>query len=147
MSTSVGKQMADGQHGDVSYEQYLVTAAGKITCLRCTAKSTRTKHQCGRPAIKTSRTQKCQYHGGRAHPNDVLRRISQANVLHGQATKKAKQQYRQEAIFIRQLEDAMRVLKMGEGTRIRGRKPDGYKPVHTKADVVRMIQERGLHKV
>ncbi len=147
MSTSVGKTMAVNQQGNTSYEQYLVTAAGKITCLRCTAKSTRTKHQCGRPAIKTSRTQKCQYHGGRAHSKDVLRRIAEANVLHGQATKEAKQQYRQDAIFIRQLEDAMHVLKMGEGARIRGRKPDGYKPVHTNADVVRMIQERGLHKV
>jgi len=147
MSTSVGKPMAVSKHCDASYEQYLVTAAGKITCLRCTAKSTRTKHQCGRPAIKTSRTQKCQYHGGRAHSKDVLRRISDANVLHGQATKEAKQQYRDDAIFIRQLEDAMHVLKMGEGSRIRGRKPAGYKPVHITADVVRMIQERGLHKV
>ena len=147
MSTSVGIQMAVNQQGHASYEQYLVTAAGRITCLRCTAKSTRTKHQCGRPAIKTSRTQKCQYHGGRAHSKDVLRRISDANVLHGQATKEAKQEYKQDAIFIRQLEDAMHVLKMGEGSRIRGRKPAGYKPVHTTADVVRMIQERGLHKV
>jgi hypothetical protein len=147
MSISTGIQMAVNQQRNASYEQYLVTAAGKITCLRCTAKSTRTKQQCGRPAIKTSRTQKCQYHGGRAHSKEVLRRISEANVLHGQATKEAKQQYRQDAIFIRELEDAMHVLKMGEGSRIRGRKPAGYKPVHTTADVVRMIQERGLHKV
>ena len=52
--------------------QYLQTAGGKITCLRCTAKSTRTKLQCGRPAIKTSRTQKCQYHGGRPHTAETL---------------------------------------------------------------------------
>ena len=47
--------------------KYLFTGGGKITCLRCTAKSTLTKMQCGRPAIKTSRTQKCQFHGGRPH--------------------------------------------------------------------------------
>lgn len=75
MSTSVGIEMAVNQQSHASYEQYLVTAAGKITCLRCTAKSTRTKQQCGRPAIKTSRTQKCQYHGGRAHSKDVIRHI------------------------------------------------------------------------
>lgn len=147
MSISIGKPMAANHQGHATYEHYLVTAAGKITCLRCTAKSTRTKLQCGRPAIKTSRTQKCQYHGGRAHSKEVLRRISEANFLHGQATKEAKQQYREDAIFICQLEDAMHVLKMGEGSRIRGRKPDGYKPVHTNEDVVKMIQERGLHKV
>ena len=72
---------------------YLFTAGGKITCLRCTAKSTRTKLQCGRPAIKSSRTQKCQYHGGRPHTAETLKRISEANTLHGQATKAAKEQY------------------------------------------------------
>ena len=45
-------------------ESSLLTAGGKISCLRCTAKSTRTKLQCGRPALKASKTQKCQFHGG-----------------------------------------------------------------------------------
>ena len=124
--------------------QYLQTAGGKITCLRCTAKSTRTKLQCGRPAIKTSRTQKCQYHGGRPHTAETLKRISEANTLHGQATKQAKEQYRHSIELIHELQDAMYVLKMGEGPRIRGPKPKGYKPVRTQADVVRMIQERLL---
>jgi hypothetical protein len=128
-------------------EQYLVTGGGKITCLRCTAKSTRTKLQCGRPAIKTSRTQKCQYHGGRLHSAETLKRISEANTLHGQATREAKQQYTHDSALMHELEDAIAVLKMGEGPRIRGRKPKGYKPVMTQADVVRMIRERLLHIV
>jgi hypothetical protein len=115
--------------------------------LRCTAKSSRTKLQCGRPAIKTSRTQKCQFHGGRPHSADVLKLISEANTLHGQSTKKAKEQYRHDSALIHELEDAIVVLKMGEGPRIRGPKPKGYKPVMTQADVVRMIQERLLHIV
>ena len=127
--------------------KYLLTGGGKITCLRCTATSSRTKVQCGRPAIKTSRTQKCQYHGGRPHTAETLKRISEANTLHGQATKAAKEQYRHDSSLIRELEDAIVVLKMGEGPRIRGRKPKGYKPVMTQADVVRMIQERLLHIV
>ena len=126
---------------------YLVTGGGKITCLRCTAKSSRTKEQCGRPAIKTSRTQKCQYHGGRPHTEETLQRISEANTIHGQATKEAKQQYGHSIALIHELQDAMYVLKMGEGPRIRGPKPKGYKPVMTQADVVRMIQERLLHIV
>ena len=128
-------------------EQYLLTGGGKITCLRCTAKSTRTKLQCGRPAIKTSRTQKCQYHGGRPHSEETLKRISDANTIHGQLTKAAKQQYTHSISLIHELQDAMYVLKMGEGPRIRGPKPKGYKPVRTQADVVRMIQERLLHIV
>ena len=126
---------------------YLFTAGGKITCLCCTAKSTRTKLQCGRPAIKLSRTQKCQYHGGRPHSEETLKRISDANTIHGQLTKAAKQQYTHSISLIHELQDAMYVLKMGEGPRIRGPKPKGYKPVRTQADVVRMIQERLLHIV
>ena len=127
--------------------KYLQTAAGKITCLRCTAQSTRTKEQCGRPAIKTSRTQKCQFHGGKFHSQETLKRIAEANTLHGQSTKAAKEQYRHDCALIHELQDAMYVLKMGEGPRIRGPKPKGYKPVTTQADVVRMIQERLLHIV
>lgn len=127
--------------------KYLLTAGGKILCLRCTAKSTRTKLQCGRPAIKTSRTQKCQFHGGRSHSEETLKRIAEANTLHGEATKEAKQQYRHDSALMHELEDAVAVLKMGEGPRIRGRKPRGYKPVMTQADVVRMIHERLLHMV
>jgi hypothetical protein len=124
--------------------QYLQTAGGKITCLRCTAKSSRTKLQCGRPAIKTSRTQKCQYHGGRPHTAETLKRISEANTLHGQATKQAKEHYRHSIELIHELQGAMHVLEMGEGPKIRGPKPKGYKPVMTQADVVRMIRERLL---
>ena len=124
-----------------------ITCGGKISCLRCTAKSSRTKQQCGRPAIKTSRTQKCQFHGGRPHTAEVLKRISEANTIHGEATKAAKEQYRHDSALIHELEDAVYVLKMGEGPRIRGPKPKGYKPVMTQADVVRMIQERLLHMV
>lgn len=127
--------------------QYLQTAGGNITCLRCTAKSSRTKQQCGRPAIKTSRTQKCQFHGGRPHSEETLKRISEANTIHGQATKQAKEQYRHDSALMHELEDAVYVLKMGSGPKIRGPKPKGYKPVMTQADVVRMIQERLLHRM
>ena len=128
-------------------QQHLVTGGGKIICLRCTARSTRTKLQCGRPAIKTSRTQKCQYHGGRPHTAENLKRISEANTIHGEATKEAKEQYRHDCALIHELQDAVYVLKMGEGPKIRGPKPKGYKPVRTQADVVRMIRERLLHMV
>ena len=127
--------------------KYLVTGGGNITCLRCTAKSSRTKQQCGRPAIKTSRTQKCQFHGGRPHTAETRKCISEANMLHGQATKAAKEQYRHDCALIHELQDAVYVLNMGSGPKIRGPKPKGYKPVMTQADVVRMIQERLLHIV
>ena len=127
--------------------KYLQTAGGKITCLRCTAQSSRTKFQCGRPAIKTSRTQKCQFHGGRPHSEETLKRISEANTIHGQSTKAAKQQYTHESALIRELEDAVYFLEMAQGPRTRGRKPAGYRGVYTKEDVLRLIHERLLHMV
>jgi hypothetical protein len=130
-----------------SYEQYLSTAGGNISCLRCTARSTRTKLQCARPALKTSRTQKCQFHGGRPHSAETLNRIANANTVHGQSSKHAKQEYRHGIELIHELQDAMYVLKMGSGHKIRGPKPKGYKPVMTQADVVRMIRERLLHRM
>ena len=124
---------------------YLLTGGGRIKCLRCTAQSTRTKVQCARPALKASRTQKCQFHGGRPHSEETLKRISEANTSHGEASSKSKNQYRHDSVKIHELEDALYVLKMAEGPRIRGRKPLGYRPVRTEADVARMIRERCLH--
>jgi hypothetical protein len=130
---------------DEHYEKYLLTAAGKITCLRCTAKSTRTKIQCRKPALRASRTQKCEFHGGRAHSADVLRRISEANTLHGECSIVAKQRQRDESALLHELEDALHVLKMASGPRTRGRKPYGYVAVRSEADVIRMIRQRLLH--
>lgn len=78
-----GEYTADGK------EKYLVTAGGRIRCLRCTARSSRTKLQCTKPALKSSTTQKCGHHGGRRHSAEVLRRISEANTLHGECSKQA----------------------------------------------------------
>ena len=140
------KQVNEGYSAEGKAE-YLQTAAGKITCLRCQAKSTRTKMQCGRPALTISSKQLCQYHGGRPHTAETLKRISEANTLHGKSSKQAKEEYRHSLELIHELQDAMYVLKMGSGPKIRGPKPKGYKPVMTQADVVRMIQERLLHRM
>lgn len=141
-------------HSDVTspvdrnqYELFLVTAGCRIKCLRCTAKSSRTKAQCRKPALKSSRTQKCPTHGGRPHTDETLRRILEANTLHGEATKVAKQQYRDDSVLLHELEDALYVLKMAEGPRTRGRKPAGYRGVRTEEDVIRMIRERVLHRM
>jgi hypothetical protein len=131
----------------IEMKQYLITGGGKILCLRCTATSTRTKQQCGRPAIKTSRTQKCQFHGGRPHSEETLKRISQANRLHAKTTKESKKKYRDDSALIHELEDALFVLKMAEGPRTRGRKPTGYRGVRTEKDVIRMIRDRVLHRM
>jgi hypothetical protein len=120
-----GEKQHSCEFMDESKAKYLITGGGKITCLRCTAKSSRTKLQCGRPAINISRTQKCQFHGGRPHSEETLRRISEGNMIQGQATKEAKEQYKHDSALMHELEDAVYFLDMAQGPRTRGRKPAG----------------------
>ena len=120
-------------------ELLLSTAGGQILCARCTARSSRTKLQCGRPALKTSKTQKCQFHGGRGSGPKTeagRSRIAAAHYKHGESTKEARAEYSKASASLSQLEDAMHILKMTSAPRTRGRKPRGYKPVRTVQDVV-----------
>ena len=70
-------------------EKLLVTCAGKISCIRCQGTSRPTKLQCGNPVLKTSKTQKCKFHGGAsAGPNtpEGRQRISASLLVHGHET-------------------------------------------------------------
>jgi hypothetical protein len=131
-------------------ESTLMTAGGKILCLRCTAHSSRTGAQCARPALKTSRTQKCQFHGGRASgpkTSEGRARISAAHTLHGQATKAARASQSEASAKISRLEDAVHLLKMTSAPRTKGRKASGYVPLKTLADVRDMMIDDLLHSM
>jgi hypothetical protein len=70
-------------------EKLLVTAGGKISCNRCQGISRRTKLQCGNPALKTSKTQKCKFHGGASagpKTSEGRQRISASLLVHGHET-------------------------------------------------------------
>lgn len=126
---------------------FLVTAGGQIKCLRCVAKSSRTGVQCSKPALRISPRQLCSHHGGRPHSADTIERISAANTVHGQTSKAARTQHRETSVLLHELEDSLYVLKMAEGPRTRGKKPNGYRGVYSEADVIRMIRERVLHRM
>jgi len=69
---------------------YMTTAAGKICCRRCLARSKGTGQQCKKPALKTSRTQKCQLHGGKSTgpvTEEGRQRCAKAKLVHGRETK------------------------------------------------------------
>lgn len=129
-------------------ENLLTTGNGKICCLRCTAKSVRTGLQCGRPALKASRSQKCEFHGGRgsgAKTQEGKARIAAANLKHGRETRRAREERSAASARLSMLEDAARVLGMAVGPRLRGRKAFGYVPVRTLEDVRRMMLDDALH--
>jgi hypothetical protein len=130
-------------------EKFLLTAGGRITCLRCTAKSVRSGNQCFKPSLKSSRTQKCGHHGGK-NKGPVTEagkaRSAAAHIKTGEFTKQAIRERSQKLAEMMQLEDAMHVLKMTTATRTRGRKPTGYTPLVTIKDVVMFALDKELNR-
>ena len=136
-------------HCPANYTSLLVTAGGRLVCARCTAKSQTTGRQCGRPALKLSTTQKCQFHGGRSTgptSPEGLRRIANAHYKHGVSSKESRQSYSRASANLRRLEDSLYVLGMTTAPRTRGRKPLGYTPVRTMREVHEMILDIELHR-
>ncbi len=131
-------------------EEILNTAGGKITCLRCTAHSKRTKLQCGRPASKKSKTQKCHMHGGRGNSapktEEGRQRIAAAHTKSGQFTNAAKLEQSKSSARLAQLEDAIHVLGMTSAVRTRGRKSNLYEPLTSVEDVYLMMVDEILHR-
>lgn len=124
-------------------DQYL-GALGRISCKRCTAKSKRTGLQCGRPALRSSRTQKCQFHGGRStgpRTDEGKEKIAAAHWKHGEATIEARARRALQSAEFLQLEAAARVLGVLRGSATRGRKPKGLTVVATIDDVRELAGE------
>ena len=130
-------------------EKYLSTAGGRITCLRCTAKSIRSGNQCLKPALKSSGTQKCGHHGGR-NKGPITKagkaRSAAAHVKTGEFTKKAIRERSQKLAEMMRLEDACHLLSLTAASRTRGRKPNGYEPLTTIKDVVLFALDKELNK-
>jgi hypothetical protein len=126
----------------------LRTAGGNIICQRCTAKSKRSGDQCLKPALQTSRTQKCQLHGGRSTgPKTEVGKARQkaAVTKSGNYTKESSEVRASSMRMLCSLEDAMYVLKMTDAPRTRGRKPLGYQPLKTLDDVIQFALDNPLH--
>lgn len=120
----------------------LITAGGAVLCDRCTALA-RNGAQCGRPALKSSKTQKCELHGARStgpRSETGKQRIREAHWIHGERSASGIARSSKEAARIRQLEDALRLLGAISGPRRRGRYPDYYVPITTIDEVETLVQ-------
>jgi hypothetical protein len=126
----------------------LVTGGEKITCRRCTALSKRSGEQCKKPALKSSRTQKCEFHGGRSTgPKTEAGKARQraAVIKTGDYTKEAIEDKARSLRVLAGLEDAMYVLNMTTMPRTQDRNPKGYVPLITVEDVARFALDNPLH--
>jgi hypothetical protein len=110
--------------------------------------SKRSGEQCKKPALKTSRTQKCEFYGGRSTgpktPGGKARQRA-AVIKTGRYTKEALEDRARGMRVLAGLEDAMYVLNMTTMPRSRGRKPLGYAPLQTVEDVVQFMLDNPLH--
>ena len=126
------------------YELFVTLAGGRIRCLRCTAQSSRTKMQCGKPAMKSSRSQKCTHHGGRStgpRTAEGKQRLLEAHHLHGERTNTSRAEYSKDSAKLSMLEDCL--LLLGRPIKRRqGRKAAGYRAVRTMEGVTEFV--RGL---
>ena len=125
-------------------ERLLVTCAGKISCNRCQGTSRRTKLQCGNPALKTSKTNKCKFHGGAStgpKTAEGRQRISASLIVHGHETNKIRAERQLKTLELRHLEDIL--VLTGGIKRKAGAKPSGYRQIKTMAeayDYIRVIE-------
>jgi hypothetical protein len=120
----------------------LVTGGGKITCLRCTAMSKRSGEQCKKPALKTSRTHKCQFHGGRSTgPKTEAGKVrsATASITSGEFTMAARLEDERQKALNRVLEDAVFFLNMASAPRTRGRKPALYVHINSEEEILDAI--------
>ena len=113
------------------FRPFLETAGGKISCRRCQARSGRSKLQCGRPAISTSKQSKCQFHGGLStgpKTKNGKDRIRAAHWKHGHETIKAKADRSKKSLIFLYLTDIGNHCNMFyKQIKTRGRPPLGYR--------------------
>jgi len=117
-------------------EKYLVTAGGKIMCVRCKAFLKKHGRQCLRPAIKGKTC--CSNHGGKStgpRTQEGIERIRKTHLKNGNETLAAKQQRSQQSAELQMLEDAMYLLKMTTAKRSRGRKANGYRKFRSLEEI------------
>ena len=129
-------------------DKWFITAGGRIRCLRCTALSKYTREQCRKPALKISRTQKCQFHGGRSTGPKTAEgkaRISAAKWVHGNETNQRKLERSEGSLRMAQLEDVAHAIGLITATRTTGRKPLGYRPIRTLDEATAWVVEDALH--
>lgn len=106
-------------------KSYLVTAGGKIRCRRCTGTSNHTKKQCKRPALKSSKTSKCKFHGGAStgpKTQEGKERIRAAHWKHGNETQQAKSRRSKKSALILHLIDIGAQIGMLPKNHPKGRK-------------------------
>lgn len=125
-------------------EKYLITAGGRIKCLRCEGRSSRTKKQCARPSLKKSRSNRCKWHAGLAtgpRTSEGIERIKDAHWKHGNDTKQARAQRSAKSLMFQRLEEIGWHIGMFTGTKTRGRKVGAKLNLQNEGELIIALYE------
>ena len=125
-----------------NYEKYLITAGGRIKCHRCQARSSHSKKQCAKPALKNKRV--CSTHGGLStgpKTQEGIKRIQSAHWKHGNETKGARAERKAKSLMFQRLEEIGWHIGMFAGTKTRGRKVGVKLDLNNKDNLNRAIAE------
>ena len=137
----------EGTYAEDQLAAYLTTAGNRSSVWGAQPNPTGPNSNAGSLRWRLTEHKSVATTGAKPHPADVLQRIATANTKHGGPSKASKQQARDESVRIHELEDALYVLKLAKGPRLRGRKPKGYRPVRNEVDANRLIRQGHLHRM
>jgi hypothetical protein len=123
-------------------EKYLVTASGRIKCVRCKAFLKKYGRQCLRPAIKGKTC--CSNHGGKStgpRTQEGIERIRKAHLKTGNETLAAKQSRSKQILRLQMLEQCLYLLNLTNAPRNRGPKAKGFKTIKSIQEVKKVLDE------
>jgi len=128
-------------------KERLILAFGQTLVQRCQA-TNRRGEQCSKTAIKNKSV--CRNHGGRstgAKSEAGKQRSREACLIHGQRSVQGILRAREDGVRVRQLTDAARVLGLGANVkRVRGKWPEGYKPIEDMEAVKDLVQKLRIRR-
>lgn len=117
-------------------EKYLVTAGGRIICIRCKAFLKKHGRQCLRPAIKGKTC--CSKHGGKStgpRTQAGIDRIRSAHLKTGNQTLAAKEQRSKQISTLQALEELGFAIGLMSGKKTKGPKGSGFKKIRSLDDI------------
>lgn len=124
------------------FKDKLSTAAGKILCNRCQAKSKRTHKQCARPAMRGKKV--CNFHGGKStgpQTPEGKERSRQAHIKTGEYTQDARHYQLATMLKLAYLSDMAYQLNLISAPKTRGPKPSGYIKYNSVGEIIQAIEE------
>jgi len=127
-------------------KERLILVFGQTLVKRCQASNRRGK-QCLKAAMQNKAV--CRNHGGRstgARSESGKQRSREANLIHGQRSVEGTLRAREDGVRVRQLADAVRVLGLATVKRVRGKWPEGYKPIEDMAGVEELVQKLRIRR-